>query len=232
LRVRLRLLLRSTRPSPFYLAAFYNGGSWQAIAALPPHRTTWPRRARSAVREGLRRAGQLAYGTVRVLGVRSLDRRVARGQATGRWQEAPNAVLRWIGSHGWAPGHGCGRVGVVGLAHRAHARTDAPDDEASASAFAVRSTKPRRAHVAPTRRCRRGLRLSWRRSTRRGACGVPALPGSSLDWMARETAAGLAAIVRMRAFNLERGHGGRAQASEPPFRSLISGVASLHTRRG
>jgi len=209
LRVRLRLLLRSTRPSPFYLAAFYNGGSWQAIAALPPHRTTWPRRARSAVREGLRRAGQLAYGTVRILGVRSLDRRVARGHETSRrWQEAPKAVLRWIGSR-WAPGHGCG------LARSAHGRTHPttklplPLSQSAAQSRGAH-TWPRRQAVGAGSGCHGDGAPS-------GACGRHA----GAPWMARETAAGLAAIVRMRAFSLE-----------PPFRSLISGVASVHTRRG
>lgn len=134
---------------------------------------------------------------------------------TRRWQEGSagryamhtpldRIAFVWVG----APGHGCG------LPLRAHA----PDRRRRS--FRFRSPQPQAAaqsRNSPDATLLARLRVSWRRSTRRGA--RVRRPHRSLDG---ETAVDLAAIAdRVRAFSLVPGH-----AAGAPRRHVI--LASVH----
>lgn len=182
-------LLRSTRPSPLYLEAFYNGGS-RAGYRCPQSPVHDVAATRMLCREELRRTGQLAYGTDAswLSGIcGSAGGRVGQGRpaqettrpdpkVAGR-KRRTLCMLRWIGSHsyGWAPGHGCG------LPLRAHA----PDRRRRSFRFRFRSPQPQhKAATVPTPRCWRGSAFHGGGAPGGGgvrACGAPTAP-----WMARQ----------------------------------------------
>lgn len=182
-------LLRSTRPSPLYLEAFYNGGS-RAGYRCPQSPVHDVAATRMLCREELRRTGQLAYGTDAswLSGIcGSAGGRVGQGRpaqettrpdpkVAGR-KRRTLCMLRWIGSHSYGLGGHLG-MGVASLG----APTHPIDDEASTSASAVRSrsTKPQQ-----SRRHAVGAAPHFMEAEHPEGC-ARAAPPPLPPWMARQ----------------------------------------------